>query len=123
VLKFSKGFIPSKARPSLRFLGSCPNSGYNRLIFSHYGESTRCHRKPSIILPYACHRRYFASSALANNLLNLGIIGRYQQTFAGRFFLCFHHHCIGHCSVCIVIPHMLGNCEFPQTDFCTKYSH
>ena len=81
-----KGFISSEARPSLRFLVSCPNFGYNWLIFSHYGESIGCWRKPSIILPFACHRRYFASFALANNLLNIGIIGRYQQTFVGRFF-------------------------------------
>ena len=42
--------------------------------------------KQSIIFfqPFACHVRFFASSTLANNRLNLGIIGRYQHPFSRR---------------------------------------
>jgi len=39
---------------------------------------------PSFSLPYACHVRFFALCLLANNHLNLGIIKRYQHTFARR---------------------------------------
>ena len=79
-----KGFIPSEARPCLRFLGSCPKSIYKRSIVFHWGELMVCQSKSSFFLPFACHVRFFASSPLANNHLNLGIIGRYQHTFVGR---------------------------------------
>ena len=82
MLKLPKGLIPSEGRPSLRFLGSPPKSAYKWSIVSHYIESARCRSIPSVFLWYACRVRFFASSALTNNRLNLGIIGRYQQTFA-----------------------------------------
>jgi len=41
-----------------------------------------------IFSPSTHHVRFFALSQLANNLLNLEIIGRYQHTFArGSFFV------------------------------------
>ena len=84
VVKVPNGFIPSVARPSLKFLGSAPNSGYRRSIAFYCGLSAGCRINPSDFLVFACHIRFFASSPLANNRLNLRIIGRYQHTFAGR---------------------------------------
>ena len=83
VLKFPKGFIQSEARPSLRFLGSSPKSGYRQSIAFHCGLWAGCRRNPSDFLLCACRVSFFASSPLGNNCLNLGIIGRCQHTFAG----------------------------------------
>jgi len=86
LLKLPYGFIPSVARPSLRFLGSLPNSGYKVSIFFHCGESTTCRNNPSHFLPFACHVKFFASLTLAKKRLNCGIIRRYHNTLARRPF-------------------------------------
>ena len=60
---------------------------------------------PSNSLSWACHMRYFATFGDRNNLLNLGIGGKYHITFAGTPFLFlvfvlsnFHHEVpqVGH---------------------------
>jgi len=83
LLKLPYGFIPSVARPSLRFLGSLPNSGYKQSVFFHCGESAGCRNNPSHILPFECHVKFFASLTLAKKRFNHGMIGRYHNTFAG----------------------------------------
>ena len=86
--------IPSEARPSLRFLGSCAKSRYKRSIVFHWGELVGCQSNPSLFLATACHVKFFASCSLANNHWNLGIIGWYQHTFAGwlLFVVAFSLH-------------------------------
>jgi len=69
------------ASPSLRFLASFLKFGYRRLILFHREESAAWQSIPSQFLPSACHVRSFVSSVLANKCLNLGMIGRYHNTF------------------------------------------
>ena len=89
VLKLPKGFIPLVESPSLRFLTSFSKSRYNQLIFFHWEESTGRQSIPSQFLPSECHVSSFASSPLANRGLNLGMIGRFHNTFIGGPFFVF----------------------------------
>jgi len=57
------------------------------LIFFHCRESVGCRRILSHFLPFACHVRFFASSLMANNRLNLGYMGRYHNMLTGGPFV------------------------------------
>ena len=79
-------FLPSHILvdhcPSFKFLDFALNSGNISSIFFHCGESTVCRRRLSHFLPFSSHVRFFVSSLLTNNNLNLGIIGKYNNTLA-----------------------------------------
>ena len=84
MVRLPKGFIPSEASASLRFLGSCAKVGYKESNVFHYVQSVGCLVIPSILLSSTCHLKYLESCTPANNHFILAIIGKYQQTFAGR---------------------------------------
>ena len=69
VLKLPKGFIPSEARPSLRFLGSCVKFRYKRSIVFHWGESAGCRSNPSLFLAITWHVKFFCIMIISKQSL------------------------------------------------------
>jgi hypothetical protein len=79
--------IPSVHNPNRKFLGSSPKSLNILLMFLHSGESPGWWSIPSSFLSSTCHRNNWVSFEFANRRWNLGIIGKYHNTFAtGRFW-------------------------------------
>lgn len=83
ILKLPKSFIMSVASPSLRFLGSRAKFRNKESIFFNCSESATWRIFPSHIISSTCHLVFFLSLTLENNLLNLGIIGRYHINLEG----------------------------------------
>ena len=75
--------IPYSKIASLRFLQSKANSSHIWFTSCHVGESTGCQSLPLFYLPCACHFRSFAILGDCNILLNLGMGGKYHNTFVG----------------------------------------
>ena len=71
-------------RFSCSVLDCVTNSRNISSIFFHCGESIEYWRRLWHFLSFVCHIRFFASSLLANNRSNLGIIGKYHNTLARR---------------------------------------
>ena len=80
-------FILSIEMTSLRILGSEAKLGHLWSTSFHDEESDGWCNLPSNSLSWACHMRPFAIFGDRNNLLNLGIGGKYHITFAGTPFL------------------------------------
>jgi hypothetical protein len=89
VLIFSKGFNPSKVRPSLTFLLSNEKSGYKLSNDFHASASPSagCLNMLSFVQPSACHLILCAVCYDMNSLYNLGIIGNHRNTLTRRFLL------------------------------------
>ena len=75
--------IPSAEIASLRFLQFEANSSHIWFTSCHVGEFTGCQSLPLFFLPCACHFRSFAILGDCNILLNLGMGGKYHNTFVG----------------------------------------
>src|ERR1044072_5504343 len=89
------GLTPSALKPSLRFLGSSPKSGYSRSNAVHWLPSEGCLSMSTFsgsgfgssffsFFLSACHVMSFASST--KYLCRRGVIGKYHTTFLGTFF-------------------------------------
>ena len=91
------GLSPLALTPSLRFLGSFPNSGYSRSNVVHWLASEGCLSISSFygsgsgsssnsFFLSACQSMSFASSGSMKYLCRRGVIGKYHTTFLGTFF-------------------------------------
>lgn len=61
--------------------------GYKVSTFFHCKESVGCWIFPSHFVSLTCHLIFFASFKFTNNCLNLGMVGRYHNTFAKGHFV------------------------------------
>jgi uncharacterized membrane protein len=89
VLLFKNGFMPSVLIVILIFLGSLANSGFHESMFHHCVTSIGCHIILASCLCFSlCHRNN-SDSLFANQCFKRGMIGKYQNTFLGPYFLLF----------------------------------